>query len=452
MALHPTPSRLRPSTLCLDLEGVFLSGTLNSFKNAQLVLKSQYGPAPRTPYTGSQSQAPEVRHLLMVHVNDRANELETLDLAQFALPPDSQDESMPHKVEYLAAESSLAFYYPKGASKAQHTLKVKFQGPADIVTVLTELWALNITVQNASPSIQGNLSTNRDVRGFASPSTHYPTSRYQTPRQAHGRSSRLAMQPNTPDWRSPLFANPAHRLTPSRPLSQTASQSMSPVNVWPSISPVHQLPRPATTVGVPGVLGEGVYRIRRMSSAPGSRPRMREPLGTFELHDPRAYTVSRYFDKTLERSDIAHLFGGRSVQDEGTPEARDLKDSASVADVVRNSANNGLSSLQFYQGPDAMPRDTRTSQKVIAAAQESRQGAADDALLRVASLSQDGLMEATKIWNDLLEMGQKEAELVCNAEEAQKIWSRYGQDWERQLIRLAANVAEKMRSEGVHIC
>ncbi|KAK4453849.1 hypothetical protein QBC34DRAFT_393545 [Podospora aff. communis PSN243] len=456
MASQPTPSLLRPSTLCFDLENVFLSGTLNRFKNPQLVLKSHYGPAPRTPFTGLQTQTSDVRHLLMVHVSDRANELEVLDLDEFALPPDGQDETVHRQVEYLVAESSLAFHYPKGASKSRHTLKVKFRGPVDIATVLTELWALKITVQNASPGIQGHLTASQDPRGLASqPTHHHAPSRYQTPRHVYSRSSPLAIQPNTTDWRSPYFANPAYQLAPSRPPSQLTNHSMSPPTVWPSISPVSQIQRPATTTtGIPGVLGEGVYKISRVSSAPGgrpTRPRMRESMSAFGFYDPRPYTVSKYFDKTLERSDIARLLGRRSFHGEETPEGYDPENSAITDKDSQETANNRLGSLQFSQRSDATTRHSGKIQKVTAAAQGRRKRPAEDGLLRIANLNHEGLLEATKIWEDLIERGRKESKLVSNMDEAQKIWSKYGEDWEKKVNHLAANVAKKMRSEEERI-
>ena len=69
----PWPSR--SSILRFGLEAVFLSGSLNSFKDPQLVLKTQVGPLPRVPFTGNRSRVSVTRHVLMVHVKDKANEL-----------------------------------------------------------------------------------------------------------------------------------------------------------------------------------------------------------------------------------------------------------------------------------------------------------------------------------------------------------------------------------------
>src|SRR5690242_12297122 len=65
----------RSSILRFNLDAVFLSGSLNSFKDPQLVLRTQVGPLPRVPYTGNRSRVPVTRHVLMIHVKDKANEL-----------------------------------------------------------------------------------------------------------------------------------------------------------------------------------------------------------------------------------------------------------------------------------------------------------------------------------------------------------------------------------------
>jgi len=75
MASHLTLAGQRPSVLRIKLASVHLSGTLNNFKNPQLVLKSQYGPAPRVPYTGSRTRTSGLQHFLMIHVKDKADEL-----------------------------------------------------------------------------------------------------------------------------------------------------------------------------------------------------------------------------------------------------------------------------------------------------------------------------------------------------------------------------------------
>lgn len=72
-ARDPWPSR--SSILRFNLDAIFLSGSLNSFKDPQLVLKTQVGPLPRVPYTGNRSRVHVTRPVLMVHVKDKANEL-----------------------------------------------------------------------------------------------------------------------------------------------------------------------------------------------------------------------------------------------------------------------------------------------------------------------------------------------------------------------------------------
>ena len=75
MAGPQATSHPRMAALRFDLEGVVIDGSLNSFKNPQLVLKTQHGQAPRVPYTGIRSRLSARRHILMVHVKDKATEL-----------------------------------------------------------------------------------------------------------------------------------------------------------------------------------------------------------------------------------------------------------------------------------------------------------------------------------------------------------------------------------------
>jgi hypothetical protein len=42
---------------------------------------------------------------------------EMLDLATFALLPDSTEQGVRHTIEHLASENTLVFQYPKGVSK-----------------------------------------------------------------------------------------------------------------------------------------------------------------------------------------------------------------------------------------------------------------------------------------------------------------------------------------------
>lgn len=68
-------SLARHSIIRFDLEDVTLSGSLNKFREPQLVLKTQNLSAPRVPFTGSRARKPIPRHLLLIHVKDKASEL-----------------------------------------------------------------------------------------------------------------------------------------------------------------------------------------------------------------------------------------------------------------------------------------------------------------------------------------------------------------------------------------
>ncbi len=74
--------------------------------------------------------------------------------------------------------------------------------------------------------------------------------------------------------------------------------------------------RPATTIGVPGILGEGIYKVSKVGSASSSRSRMRRTSTIVEPQPPKLYTVSRHFDRTLSRADILHASNARYLGQE----------------------------------------------------------------------------------------------------------------------------------------
>ena len=69
------PKVPRPSIRRFPLDGVSVNGAINAFREPQLVLKALLDLPPRTPYTGSRARRPRLRHWLLVHVKDKADEL-----------------------------------------------------------------------------------------------------------------------------------------------------------------------------------------------------------------------------------------------------------------------------------------------------------------------------------------------------------------------------------------
>jgi hypothetical protein len=74
----------------------------------------------------------------------------------------------------------------------------------------------------------------------------------------------------------------------------------------------------------------------------------------------------------------------------------------------------------------------------------------DDILLfRISELNHEGLCQATRIWEDLMERSQKETDSVEDLKTAKDIWSKYADEWTRQLDGLTATFAQKMREARI---
>ena len=91
-----------------------------------------------------------------------------------------------------------------------------------------------------------------------------------------------------------------------RPPSQPTGQPAGATTGQRPWSPAFVPSRPATALGVPGILGEGIYKVSKIGSVASNRPRVRRTSTISEQHGPRLYTVSKHFDKTLSRADILH--------------------------------------------------------------------------------------------------------------------------------------------------
>jgi len=103
----------RQSLRRFDLASVSINDSLNKFKDPQLVLKTQVDLAPRVPYTGSRARKSVWRHLLLIHVRDKADELEKLDLDAFAVFSKAKTATGDYSLEWYSSENILVFRYPK---------------------------------------------------------------------------------------------------------------------------------------------------------------------------------------------------------------------------------------------------------------------------------------------------------------------------------------------------
>lgn len=308
----------------------------------------------------------------------------------------------------------------------------------------------------------------------------------------------------------------SHQLAPAHLFRHRSSQPSSYAPTWSSISPVNQPVRPATTIGIPTTLGEGLYRVSKVASSPGHRTWQRRSSRLAEGHRPGAYTFSKHFDRTLDGSDIAKLTRHILRQDEDSHEVLSQESSADqqVANATPGGDEPSLSNIDYRmavgrQGPPTLhqsipeyPQPTSRqptpryelrhtgsqnsirgeyiSQELARTHSESprpspglpassapvhgpahTKGAlapwrpastqqeigipAPDHLQQFVHSYHEGLCEATKIWDGLMERGRKETDSVEDDTEAFKIYTRYAETFATRLDDLAGITVRKMR-------
>lgn len=189
------------------------------------------------------------------------------------------------------------------------TLSITLQKRSDLDAVLNELNTLNVYIEYEQAVPENIL-----VPGLAGFGAWVPQA--QTIRPVH----RLSSDPRQlSSSSSPLIARPSSRgqyptnsegylqaASLYRPPSQPTGQTQGVPTGQRPWSPAFVPLRPATTLGVPGILGEGIYKVSKIGSVSSNRPRVRR-TSTISEHQPaKFYTVSKHFDKTLSRADILH--------------------------------------------------------------------------------------------------------------------------------------------------
>ncbi|KAL2018252.1 hypothetical protein VTK56DRAFT_1006 [Thermocarpiscus australiensis] len=317
----------RRSILRFGLASVCIDNRPRVYKDPQLVLKPQLDLAPRRPYTGSRPRMPVWRHFLMVHVKDKADELVKLELGAFKQSPVPLDPVLQHTVSCLYSDCSLNFRYPNDTESEPCTLKITLQKGSDLEAVLRELTALSVNIAYERAGQDRTMRTGPAYPGqFLAPDGAVPTLRQpfsSSLRHLNSSSPPLTASSSSQDRYSSSSEGHLHGAIflrpPSQPTRHSASQQLSQ-RPW---SPASVPSRPATTIGIPGILGEGIYKVSRIGSAASARPRVRRTPTLLEHQGPRLYTVSKHFEKTLSSGDIVHSSSlGRSssvLSDETAP-------------------------------------------------------------------------------------------------------------------------------------
>ncbi|KAK3303531.1 uncharacterized protein B0T15DRAFT_278201 [Chaetomium strumarium] len=309
--------------LRFELESICIDDRPNVFREPQLVLKPQLELAPRRPYTGSRPRMPLWRHFLMVHVKDKADELVKLDLASFKEPSADATPVQRCTVTCFSPECSLLFRYTKEAENdGSSTLGVTLKNSFELDTLLRELSSLGIKIDHEQADedrypAPGSFPAGSLPGPNPNMSPGYRPS--SNPRHLYSSSPPLTAASASQGLHWPYLESHLHGVqvqrTPSQPLGYPAGLQASHRPWSPAFVPL----RPASALGVPGVLGEGIYKVSKIGSVSSSRPRVRRTSTVLEPHGPRLYTVSRHFDKTLNRADVLlssraqHLSRGLSL-------------------------------------------------------------------------------------------------------------------------------------------
>lgn len=240
------------------------------------------------------------------------------------------------------------------------TLRVVLQKASDLEVVLGELTALSISIEYESASQGSGQDGAPASAGFwaqtdnAGPPIFMQFNHLRQPNSSGPPlTAASSSQDRYPSYTGSFPHGAVVRRPPSQPVAQSANMPPGQ-RPW---SPAFVPSRPATTMGVPGVLGEGIYKVSRVDSTSG-RPRVRRTSTILEHHGPKLYTVSKHFDKTLSRGDIAPASTGRYL-------GRRLSSSTIRSDdtalgLARFSNPNPSKPESYYtSGPAALQPSTR---------------------------------------------------------------------------------------------
>ncbi|KAK4043128.1 hypothetical protein C8A01DRAFT_13289 [Parachaetomium inaequale] len=516
-ALQSTSTTRRP-ILRIDLASISIDDRPNAYKKPQLVLKPQLELAPRRPYTGSRPRMPLWRHFLMVHVKDKADEIVKLDLDTFA-PSSADSSAIPRpSVACLFSSCSLLFRHSTGTESLFSTLNITFQKTSDLDTVLRELGTLNINIESDQAGREHGLISGPATFGSWAPPWQNSAPMYRpssNPRQLNDSSPPLATGPSSHGRPPSYLDSHAYGSLLQRPPSQPIGP---PANLQPGQrpwSPAFVPSRPATTLGVPGILGEGIYKVSKIGSTTASRPRVRRTSTLLEQQGPRMYTVSKHFDKTLSKADILDATRGRylgrglssglqgepspyltrspslstpGTESQGKPghEQRPRQPLARMSSVLEGVPVNTQHQprLRRLRTVDDTPdsrqpvgfTDTERQSFLSSVAEEksrygfsqpepasrsideaflfsssptllerpTRHEAEDDWLLPASQIQHQGMCEASRVWDDLMERAGKEVASAEPSRELSEVLSRFEGEFARRWDGVVAATAQNM--------
>ncbi|KAK3905254.1 hypothetical protein C8A05DRAFT_12932 [Staphylotrichum tortipilum] len=518
-----TPTARRP-LLRFDLASISIDDRPNAYKNPQLVLKPQLDLPPRTPFTGLRPRQPLWHHYLMVHVKDKAEELVKLDLESFQMSPTAADSVRQHTITCLASSYSLLLRYPKDPDNGFSTLSVTLQKPSDLEAILSQLGTLSVSVEYEQASRGGTLVPMPPPFGARVPESQPVMSAYRppsNPRQLNSSTPPMLSRPSSTGLHVSHPEVHPHGTPLQRPPSQPQGQPAELLLGHRPWSPAFVPSRPATTIGVPGILGEGIYKFSKVGSASSGRSRVGRTSTIIEPQPPKLYTVSRHFDKTLSRADILHSSkarylgrelpprvksgeppqpiyelpnlpsGGTAGQHwlgQGDSATKPLARTSSVLDAVPVNIHRQprLRRLRtFHDAPDpghGLVADSEEYSSLLPSVAEEQQRLAfsqpelvsravgyannvysfsssptllevptrqyppdDDWLIQVSQIQQEGLCEASRVWDDLMRRADGEVASADSSQDALSVLAKFEAEFARCWEVSVASTAHKMR-------
>ncbi|KAK3402120.1 hypothetical protein B0T20DRAFT_131625 [Sordaria brevicollis] len=375
-----------------ELEDVFINQRHNNFKDPQLVLKSQLD---RSRGITSNAGVPVWHHELMIHVKDKADELAKLDLEDFTPAAKSRNPPSQCTAACSPSERAFMFWYPMGSERASLLFSMKTTSGYE--DVLREMKRWEVTMASSRHGFGHNFWIRREQQGLPAIPQINPLTVARSSSRRHRRyitnvNSGLLIDAN---HSHPLhsMSNPGQFITSSQPV-QHLSQPLyiQPLQEW---SPRSLIRRSASTVAVPGTVGEGVYKISRVKS---------NPVGRSRITRLPSLPVGGATPTYLTRPRIARQ---PSSLTSGT-----------------ESFNHASPVIQLQPTPPInIPKMTR---HVMA-----------------------GLKQATMIFNEHMRRGRGESDLVGNLQDKIRIWIRHAKVCHQDLKEVESATARRIIGQPV---
>ncbi|KAK0739177.1 hypothetical protein B0T21DRAFT_382273 [Apiosordaria backusii] len=488
-ASKPTPQPRRPIRR-FELQDVRFNGRASFYKDPQLVLKPQLDLVSRKPVDGSRLRMPLWRNYLMVHVKDRAEELVKLDLADFRQSEDQSSTASERFICRAHHDPVLYVRYPTNTQDGFSILRATLKVASDFESVLSELSSLGIMIEyyqeESAPSQVYQAHSwsqphSQPQSGYFHPTPNTIPGPMPTniPSHPYSSSPSYPVPPNPPYQYSNTFGvsdQSAYQRAASQPVGYPGGYQSQ--GQWPPPA----VPSPAaTTIGIPGVLGAGIYKVSKLAS---SRSRPRRSQASRGLHDPGGADRGKYLESNSSTTQLSS--GKTSSQDSplnpshsGSGQRRglqrvqticgDSQETKSQASTLAPDSYDpsspsfgGLRLPEEEEAGDAPSQQTTistmvSSQPTTTTAMVPYKPRKQDhvtpadgkinlaAVLRISQIQHEGLTEATRVWDDMMEKGRIAISSLEDPEEAFRVLTGYQDEFTKRWDRVVASTVREMR-------